>query len=659
MVTARILISTSDRGIATNLHERLNKLGYKVIGVAVSNKDALLKVKELKPDLVLTDILNETGGEIKTGKLIQTKHNLPVIYITGGIGQATIQRTRSTGPFGYIYKPFDDQQLLVTIETALTRHKLEKKLRESRQWLNTTLTSIGDGIIATDEKGLVRFINPAAMGLTGWRHTDAIGRPLNEIFVASDEVLTRRLDITAIRETAKYDFEDRLFSKSGNAIPVQANATIITSETGETLGMALVFRDITQQKANLREIQRQAERAEMLLQVASQINTEIELETVLKNICEAATRVLRSTGTAISLKDNRRDVFRVVAVTGDTGLVENYRDIQLEVPARAIREIMNAGKPTEVIILDAGSHPNARSAEIFGKLDIRTIVMMPLLHHEKMIGMLTSFFRSSLDILPEDEKKLIKGLADQAGIAIGNASSFEQVRASRERQQELARRLVEVQEDERRSLARELHDEIGQMLTGLQFTIKSVMTQSIEEQKRKIDQAQVIISALISQIRELSINLRPSLLDDLGVLSTLEWYLNRYEAKTGILVNFQHQNLGQRFNTEIETAAFRIIQEALTNVARYAEAEIVDVRVMVSDSVIQIEIRDQGRGFDMTGLAKTESLGIEGMRERAYAIGGLLEIQSEPGKGTRVQASIPTSGRIERRTHERDHPAGR
>jgi signal transduction histidine kinase len=296
---------------------------------------------------------------------------------------------------------------------------------------------------------------------------------------------------------------------------------------------------------------------------------------------------------------------------------------------------------------------------VFSKLDIQTVAVVPLLRHGNMIGILLSFFSGPISPLPDDERKLIKGLADQAGIAIANASSFEQLRASRERQQFLARKLVKVQEDERRSLARELHDEVGQMLTGLQFTIKSAMSQSNEEQRNKLDQAQIIVTAIISQIRELSINLRPSLLDDLGILPTLEWYFNRYEAKTGITVNFKHENLGQRYNTDFETAAFRIVQEALTNVARYAETVTVDVKMVVRGSVMDIEIRDEGRGFDPAALGRNQSLGIEGMRERAYVLGGLLEIQSEPGEGTRIQASLPISGHIERRIHERDRTDGR
>jgi PAS domain S-box-containing protein len=658
MVSARILLVTGDSAVAHDLHARLKKLGYKVVGVTAYDEEVPSKLEQFKPDLVLTDIRQASGGETKTGKLIQTKYNLPVIFVTGNIGQATIQRARPTGPFGYIYQPFDDQQLLVTIETALTRHQWERKLRESRQWLNTTLTSIGDGVIATDENGFVRFINPAAIELTGWRHVEAIHRQLHEVFRVSDEESRQHLTLAAIEKRGKTDFETIMISRSQRSIPVEANATLITGEKGETLGMVLVFRDVTEQRNAMLEIQHQVERAETLLQVASQINTEIELQTVLRTICEAATRTLKSTGAAILLKDSKRDIYRSVAVSGEPRLVESFRGSQVEASVAAFRSFTNAAGHLEGI-MEVAAYPDLQSVGVLKIASIQTIAMVPLLRQGNAIGILLSFFSSKLDSLPEDERKLIRGLADQAGIAIANASSFEKVRASRERQQFLSRRLVKVQEDERRSLARELHDEIGQMLTGLQFTLKPLMAHATEEERSRLDQAQIIVSAIISQIRELSINLRPSLLDDLGILPTLEWYFNRYEAKTGIEVHFEYENLAQRFHTELETAAFRIVQEALTNVARYAETATVDVRLDIHDSVMYIDVRDQGRGFDMAGLAKDQSLGIEGMRERAYALGGLLEIQSEPGKGTHIQANLPVAGRVERRIHERDYTPGR
>lgn len=132
---------------------------------------------------------------IQTGSLIRSYRDIPIVYMVDSSSQAAFRRVNATGPFGYIFKPSDDKYIFATIETALVRHRLERKLYQSRQWLNTTLTSIGDGVIATDEFGKVRFINPAAMSLTGWNHTDAVGQPLMDIFCLVDESSKDPIDL--------------------------------------------------------------------------------------------------------------------------------------------------------------------------------------------------------------------------------------------------------------------------------------------------------------------------------------------------------------------------------------------------------------------------------------------------------------------------------
>ncbi|NTU75030.1 MAG: sensor histidine kinase [Anaerolineaceae bacterium] len=299
-----------------------------------------------------------------------------------------------------------------------------------------------------------------------------------------------------------------------------------------------------------------------------------------------------------------------------------------------------------------------RYEQFLHSLKIQSLVIAPLVRNSIVFGFLICGSTDHERSYSKDDLELLKGLANQVSIAISNANLFEQLRSGRERQQFLSRQLVKIQESERRSLSLELHDEIGQMLTGLQFSVKSAMSNSSEEQKNKLDQVQILVSEIISQVRELSINLRPSLLDDLGILPTLTWHFDRFEAKTGIHVTFEYQNLDRRFPPELEITVFRIVQEALTNVARYSKAAQADVRIAVSGSVMQVSISDQGCGFDASVLSKNQSMGIEGMRERAYSIGGLLEIHSEPGKGTRIQARLPVSGQLERRHDDRNNSSG-
>jgi signal transduction histidine kinase len=275
-------------------------------------------------------------------------------------------------------------------------------------------------------------------------------------------------------------------------------------------------------------------------------------------------------------------------------------------------------------------------------------------HNHTLRGILVAQTHGTTrDFSPED-LELLHGLTDHASIAVGNAILFEQVVASRERQQALTRRLVDVQEEERQNLARELHDEIGQMMTGLQFSLSALLPQASAEQKGKITEIQKLVSNLIAQTREISINLRPSMLDDTGLILTLFWHFNRYTAQTNIKVNFQHYNLlDKRFRAEIEMTVFRIIQEALTNVARHAKAESVDVLLKLEDEKITLDIMDKGQGFDLNSVNTSSHVGLSGMRDRVYSVGGLMDIQSAPGEGTSIYVVIPLSGKVERRQYDR------
>ncbi len=155
-------------------------------------------------------------------------------------------------------------------------------------------------------------------------------------------------------------------------------------------------------------------------------------------------------------------------------------------------------------------------------------------------------------------------------------------------------------------------------------------------------------------MRELSLNLRPAMLDDLGLLPALLWYMERYTARTGIQVAFGHEGLGERLPPDVETAAYRIVQEALTNVARHAGVRTVMVRLRHDQGALSVQVEDSGIGFEpATVLAERASSGLCGMRERAELLGGRLTVESTPGAGTRLWAHLPLGGWLERRGTER------
>lgn len=217
----------------------------------------------------------------------------------------------------------------------------------------------------------------------------------------------------------------------------------------------------------------------------------------------------------------------------------------------------------------------------------------------------------------------------------------EALKKSAEQLKTLSRRLMEVQEMERRNIALELHDEIGQVLTGLKLTLEVSTKLPATEVGESIAQASGLVNELMARVRKLSLDLRPAMLDDLGLLPTLLWHIEHYTAQTHVKVNFKHSGLErERFSPEVETAAYRVVQEALTNVARHANVHGATVRVWTHQEILSIEIADAGQGFDLETVVGRDTSGLAGMRERATLAGGQLKIESSVGEGTRLLAEL-------------------
>jgi len=214
-----------------------------------------------------------------------------------------------------------------------------------------------------------------------------------------------------------------------------------------------------------------------------------------------------------------------------------------------------------------------------------------------------------------------------------------------DRLQALSRQLLEVQEAERRHLARELHDEVGQTMTGLKLLLKSTGDLPGDTVKTRLEQARGVVDELLERVRGLSFDLRPAALDQLGLLPALLALFERYTAQTGVLVNFKHEGLEQRFAPDVETNAYRIVQEALTNVARHAGVGTVTVRVWATADMLSLQIEDRGRGFDPElALATPGASGLAGMHERVRLLNGHLTIESRPSAGTQLTAELPLRG---------------
>lgn len=266
---------------------------------------------------------------------------------------------------------------------------------------------------------------------------------------------------------------------------------------------------------------------------------------------------------------------------------------------------------------------------------------VPLLAGGEVLGAAVLHSADS-GVFHSDYHPFFEVVGRQIGVAAQTAALFEQVREEHERLQSLSRRIVEVQEDERRHLARELHDEIGQLLTGMKLALEMSARHSPDSATGSLLTVGAMVDNLLSQVRAISLNLRPAMLDDLGLLPALLWHFENYSSQTGISVNFKHRGLGRRLRTEVETATYRIIQEALTNVARHAGVKEAIVLVWIDGASLFIQVEDRGSGFELSSLRTANvSSGLVGMRERAVSLGGKFRLESSPEDGTVVFVALP------------------
>jgi PAS domain S-box-containing protein len=242
-------------------------------------------------------------------------------------------------------------------------------------------------------------------------------------------------------------------------------------------------------------------------------------------------------------------------------------------------------------------------------------------------------------------------LYDEGGSVIrvcGISTDITELKRAQDQLRRLSDGIMAGQEKERAAVSRELHDELGQVLTALRIDAGWLRDRLGGTDGKAAERALMmgtLIDNAIDEVRGIATRLRPGVLDDLGLVDALEWFSMDFEKRTGILCAFTHRDVPD-VNDTVATAAYRIAQETFTNAVRHSSATRVDVSLTAEDGLLSLSVADNGRGFDTKNLLDSRGLGVAGMRERASLIGGTLEIHSQPGKGTRVVLHVPISRAI-------------
>jgi PAS domain S-box-containing protein len=554
-----------------------------------------------------------------------------------------------------------DQQAIETLSIAfveaLNRKRAEEALRESEERYRNLFQDVPVGLYRSTPGGQILDANPALVEMLGYPDLEAL-REANaaDTYVNAED--RRRWQTLMESEGVVRGFEAQLRRRDGTILWGRDSARAMQDSKGRVLYYEGAVKDITESKMAEEALHQRADDLAALHETSQVFLGHLDVEVIIEGICRLAVDRFGLKMAWVGLVvEGSFDVRPAFAYGFEKGYLDKIRITWDDNPTghgptgTAIRTgqaaVMNH------IERDPTYAPWREAAEARG---YRSSAALPLCLGEQILGAL-NVYSAEAAYFTDERVQVLQSFANQAAVAIQNARLFEQVYAGRERLHTLSRQLLDVQEAERHHIARELHDEVGQALTALKLLLDMSTRLPADEITASLGEAQAMVSELMALVRDLSLDLRPAMLDDLGLLPTLLWHLDRYTAQTRVRVTFKHTGLERRrFAPEIETAAYRIVQEALTNVARHAGVGEVAVWLWTDQDTLSVKIEDRGTGFDVeAALAAGNTTGLAGMRERAVLLDGQLTVESSPAAGTCVTAELPLGDPVEEGEKEDEH----
>jgi signal transduction histidine kinase len=365
---------------------------------------------------------------------------------------------------------------------------------------------------------------------------------------------------------------------------------------------------------------------ESLNEVALALVSEFELGPLLQIVANRLRLLLAAESVSIALPHGDGARFEATA-----GLDDDAEAVGVSIPSRSKTMRVLERKRSERV--DSVIDDPEIDQESARRMRTRSAVYVPLVLRGEAIGVITARNKHGSDPrFTDDDVRLAEAFAQRAAVAVD---------LSRRVARDALQRVVSAQEQERRRLARELHDETGQALTSILLGLRTVEEAGDEAEIRAaIAEVRDLVRATLQDVRQLAVELRPKALDDFGLVAALERLTQSFEEQTGIGIDFQSRLPAGRLPPEVETALYRIVQESLTNIVKHARAGKVSILIGRKAGAVSVVVEDDGVGFD-PARPREEGLGLIGMRERVSLLGGRLTIESRPGAGTTFVAEVP------------------
>ncbi len=482
--------------------------------------------------------------------------------------------------------------------------QFEKQLKDTNIFLSSILeSSITISIITFDLSGVINYWNSGAENLFGYSTSEVIGKNIIGLIIKEEDQVTRsklhNLILIAKSQNRTQSTEVLFYHKNGNQLWVNLTISPIINENGEVIGISSIGEDITQRKIT-----------ELAL---------IQNEEMFRNVWENSVDGMRLVDSDARIKLVNSAFCNLVEMPYEKLIGQNYNvcyfDNHILGVEKFKQNLMNNQIPTRQVT----------TIKLWNGKEIPVEISNSFIDFQDNKRVLLSIFRD-----------------------ISEQKEFERkIRISEEKYRRLALHLQTIREEERTKIARDIHDHLGQQLTALYFEVSSIRTMrnwSKEAIEKNLDGINRLIDQLIESVQKISTELRPAILDDLGLIPAIEWEVNAFQNRTGIEVELKFDVNDLKFSKTTSTIIYRILQEALTNVARHSKATRVLVNLNVLNGDFVMVIDDNGIGIAEEKFSDPKSIGLIGMKERAYSAKGNLKIESELNKGTKVTLTIPING---------------
>ena len=628
----------------------LEKVNFKYLSRWIDTKEGFVsELNEFVPDVILCDYSMPYFDGMDAFKLVkELEINIPFIVVTGTINEELALDFLNQGVDDFILKS-SFGRVPKSILKAIERKTNEKIIKQSEANLKVIFNNTSEGFILTDENEYIKSFNTKAEEIVFLFKEQKIqtGKSVYEFIGESKKQLMQNKAAQVLGGlTIQYDDTYKL--KNGKTGWINFSVNFVKVD-GKIKGTCITIRDVTE----LKLIEEKINNTNRMYAFISEINKMIvqvhDEQTLFRKVCRIAIDNGKFKMAWIGIINNEEKSINLVEECGS-----HPEDIKLftDLP------IKNEG-PVDYILHTSSfylSNEIEENSTLSGwkslatKRGIRSCLMLPIKKTGKIIGTF-SLYSPIVNFFDTEEIVLLEEVAENISFTL---DFFEKERLRKEAENELqstnkqlyllSYHLQNIREEERTHIAREIHDELGQQLTALKMDIgwiKHKQKNPDIEIDTKLQKMLDFSDSLIKTIRRISTELRPAIIDDLGLMAALEWKCHDFEEKQGIPCNFISTVKERKFDSNFSITVFRILQETLTNVSRHAEATEVAVSLFENEKLLFMDINDNGKGFDNYSVKKGKTLGILGMKERASLMGGELTIIGEINNGTQTKLAIP------------------